>query len=616
MKPVSRFRSFNLLSFPRPSIWDFSLGMLVIAVTMASFFTGQVQLFEVEPLDTILYGILTPWALAFFRTHIPNSPISLKSLAVAIAILFSQFVTIGHSFLYRHDWSLCFEDSISLFIWALQSLCYCCVFYPIILGCFGFLRQQVPFTQEPYIFHIFRWFCALIIVRSIYLLLLYPCVFDIDAAIGLRTFLDPDSSICNHHPILVQSLQGLFFMIGKTMGYRSIGILLLSALQIIVSSLIIVYGLSIVAKSCAGRKMIIALGLFFIFFPFYSFLSVFITKDGMFAYSFLFYIFTLYELYLSQGVCLRQSRFLILHILSILVLCLTRHQGIYLVVLEVPLLLYCYRVYWHRILVANLLPFTLLFLYSYVLLPYFNVEPAGKQEIYGTLFHQTANYLHQHPEDVSENERNAIFNILERNSIIKDYTYNLTDGSKDCYKYNPMSTSRNEPIVFRHIDHFSEQTDLKDYRKAWWTMFLRHPFSFIQATLGVCCGFFYNNGDALVKMESYWNSVPFAITQDYIFGYYNKYEWIYHIIARRFAKIPVFSWLFAIPYYIWFAIIAVSLLLYRKEERSIAIFLPLILSIALLVICPYASGRYAFPIVTVLPLIIFHLLSPNNKCQK
>ena len=616
MKPVSRFRSFNLLSFPRPSIWDFSLGMLVIAVTMASFFTGQVQLFEVEPLDTILYGILTPWALAFFRTHIPNSPISLKSLAVAIAILFSQFVTIGHSFLYRHDWSLCFEDSISLFIWALQSLCYCCVFYPIILGCFGFLRQQAPFTQEPYKFHIFRWFCALIIVRSIYLLLLYPCVFDIDAAIGLRTFLDPDSSTCNHHPILVQSLQGLFFLIGKTMGYRSIGILLLSVFQIIVSSLIIVYGLCIVSKSCAGRKMIIALGLFFIIFPFYSFLSVFITKDGMFAYSFLFYIFTLYELYLSQGVCLRQSRFLILHILSILVLCLTRHQGIYLVVLEVPLLLYCYRVYWRRILVANLLPLTLFFLYSNVLLPYFNVEPAGKQEIYGTLFHQTANYLHQHPEDVSENERNAIFNILDRNSIIKDYTYNLTDGSKDCYKYNPMSTSRNEPIVFRHIDHFSEQTDLKDFRKAWWTMVLRHPFSFIQATLGVCCGFFYNNGDALVKMESYWNSVPFAITQDYIFGYYNKYEWIYHIIARRFAKIPVFSWLFAIPYYIWFAIIAVSLLLYRKEERSIAIFLPLILSIALLVICPYASGRYAFPIVTALPLLIFHLLSPNNKCQK
>ena len=610
MKPVSLF------PFPLPSFWDFSMGLLVIAVTMANYFTGKVQLFEVEPLVTILYGVLTPWALAFFRIHIPNALISLKRIAVAIAILFSQFVTIGHSFFYRHDWSLCFEDSLSLIIWALQSLCYCCVFYPIILGSFGLLRQQAPLTHEPYKFHIFQWFCALIIVRSLYLLLLYPCVFDIDAAIGLRTFLDPDSSICNHHPILVQSLQGLFFMLGKTMGYRSIGILLLSVFQIIVSSLIIIYGLNLVAKSCVGHKTIFVLGLFFILFPFYSFLSVFITKDGMFAYSFLFYIFTLYELYLSQGICLRQSRFLILHILSILVLCLTRHQGIYIAALEVPMLLYCYRQYWKRILVANLLPFSLLFLYSNVLLPYLNVEPAGKQEIYGTLFHQTANYLNRHPEDVSENEREAIFNILDRNSIIKDYTYNLTDGSKDCYKYNPMSTSRDEPIVFRHIDHSSEQTDLKAYRKAWSTMFLCHPFCCIQATLGVCFGFFYNNGDALVKMESYWNSVPFAITQDYIFGYYNKYEWIYHIVARRCAKMPVFSWLFAIPYYIWFAIIAVSLLLYRKEERSIAIFLPLILSIALLVICPYASGSYAFPIVTALPLLIFHLLSPNNKCQE
>ena len=133
MKPVSLF------PFPLPSFWDFSMGLLVIAVTMANYFTGKVQLFEVEPLVTILYGVLTPWALAFFRIHIPNALISLKRIAVAIAILFSQFVTIGHSFFYRHDWSLCFEDSLSLIIWALQSLCYCCVFYPIILGCFGLL---------------------------------------------------------------------------------------------------------------------------------------------------------------------------------------------------------------------------------------------------------------------------------------------------------------------------------------------------------------------------------------------------------------------------------------------------------------------------------------------
>jgi hypothetical protein len=299
-------------------------------------------------------------------------------------------------------------------------------------------------------------------------------------------------------------------------------------------------------------------------------------------------------------------------------LCLTRHQGVYLVLAEFFLLLYCYRHYWGKVLTVHLLPLSLFFYFSNIILPRLDVEPVGKQEIYGTLFHQTANYLRLFPDELSNSERKTVEKILDTEKIKQEFTYNLTDGSKDCYKYNPMSTSDSELLLFRHVDRFSEGSDLKNYRSTWFSLFLRHPLCFIQTTLGVCLGFFYNNGDPLVKVESYWNNLPFTINQDYIFGYYDKYEWIYNKQAMICAKLPVLSWLFAIPYYIWLAIIALALLLYRKEARDIAVFLPMILSSALLLICPYASGRYAFPIVAALPILIIHLLSFNNsqKCQK
>ena len=601
--------------FTLPSISDCVWGLLVVTVALAHYFAGELSWIDIDPLAVFVYGALTPLALSFFRRRFHRPTTSQKIAASVLAFLFSQFVTIGKSYFTRHDWSLCFGSELSVLIWALQTLCYCYVFYTIVLGLFGLL-QQSDSGVEHYKLNALHWFGALFFVRIIYLFLLFPCTFDIDAAIGLSTFLDPDSAICNHHPILVQSLHALFFSIGKIIGYRSVGIAMLTVLQICVSCGILTYGLSLAAQSGIGKRRTVILALIYLLFPFFSFLSVFITKDGMFAYAFLFYLFTLYELFLSKGESLHNKRFLIFHALSILYLCLTRHQGVFFVLGEFPLLIFCYRQYWRQLLYVNLLPLAAFFCFSNLLLPRLDVEPPGKQEVYGTLFHQTASYIHQYPDELSDSERKAIGNILDYDMLSKRYVYDLTDYSKDDYKYNPMYSSPDTLVAFHHVDRTSEKADIKNYRKAWFSMFLRHPFCYLQATLGVCIGFFYNNCNLLVKNESYWNNMPFS--QDYIFGYYEKFEWIYYHQAKNLVKIPIVNWLFAIPYYIWLTLVALGLLFCRKDWKSLSIFLPMVLSVLFLIICPYASGRYAFPIVAALPLLIIHVMTSNSsqRCQK
>ena len=598
---------------PKPALSDCAWGLFVILASFSNYFVGQLTLGESMPRNVILYGLLTPFALAFFKSQAQSSSSSLNVLALVIACLFSLFVTLGRSFFNYQDWSLCFGNWQSILIWAIQTFCYTYVFYKIVLGILSILQNQT-INQSNYKINLLKWFIIIVSVKFVYFATLYPCVFDIDAAIGLHTFLNPNSAICNHHPFFVQSLHGFLFEFGHYLKHTSWGFALFSIIMILISSGILIYGLVLIEQSKIGKTGTIIAALIFAFFPLYPYLNLFITKDGLFAYSFLMYVFTIYELYLTKGDCLLKIRFITLHIISVLLLCITRHQGIYLVIFEFVLLLFSYKSHWKRISAITLPTLILFFIYSNFLLPSLNVEAGGKQEIYSTLFHQTAHYLHKFPKDVTASERNAIFTILDKEKLSQNYRYNLTDGSKDCYKYNPMViASLNDPIVFRHIDHSKEAQELQAYRSAWASMLFRHPLSYLQATMGVFIGFFYNNNEPLVKLEPHWTIASFAITPEYIFWHNDRFEKAYYRHAFQWTKLPIINWIFAIPYYLWMTIIALSLLLYRKDLRGISIFLPLFLSLGLLLICPFSSGRYAFPIVVALPLLIIYLLSSNNK---
>ena len=207
---------------PKPSMLECAWGIIIILTSFSNFFVGQLTLGESMPRSVIVYGLLTPFALAFFKSQTQSSPSSLKVLAFVIACLFSQFVTIGRSFYLKQDWSLCFGNWQSILIWGIQTLCYSYVFYKIVLG-FLYIIQNQTFNESNYRINTKKWFFFIVTVKLIYFAALYPCVFDIDAAIGLRTFIDPNSAICDHHPFLIQILHGSLFELGHYWGHSSWG---------------------------------------------------------------------------------------------------------------------------------------------------------------------------------------------------------------------------------------------------------------------------------------------------------------------------------------------------------------------------------------------------------
>ena len=602
------------LTFPRPSIWQYLCGLAVILVSFSPVLTGLLGIRALLPKFTIFYGVTIPFLLAFFEKYSLNASSSLKVLSAIVAFIFSQFVTVEGSFYHVHSWALCFSSGIAILTWCLRSIVFGFVFYKISLGIACIIENTHTTSTKEYQLDYRKWLYLIVFARLFALFLFYPLVFGFDAAVGLRTFMDPDCASCNHHPYFVQLIHALFFNIGKEIGHLSVGFFLLALLSIIFSSAIILYGIRLMQHAKLSRRLLIAFAITYALFPLYPYLSINPTKDGLFAYTFLLYLFTLFELYITDAQCLNNKRFLILHAVTILFLCLTRHQGIYIVFVECVLLLLCYKSNWKGIILMTVPSLCLVSTYNNVLLPFINVEPAGKQEVYGSLFQQTAFYLRQHPDDVTTSEISAVNKVLNSDTIVAKYVIDTTDPVKNGYKYNPWYRLYiGAPSIFRHIDHSHEAEDLKAYRSAWFSMGLRHPLTYIEASLAISAGFFYNFNRLLLETEPKWAENGAATTPEYRFVHFNKAARIYNNRIYSWFKYPILNWIIAIPYYNWAAIFFIGILFYRKDFKGLIVFLPILLSLGILLICPMVYGRYSYPIAMGLPLLVIYTLYSKNR---
>lgn len=601
-------------TFPRPSLWHWLCGLAVILVSFSPVLTGLLGIQALLPKHTIFYGASIPFLLAFFEKYSLNASSSLKVLSAIIAFIFSQFVTVEGSFYHVHSWALCFSSGIAILTWCLRSIVFGFVFYKIFLGIAYIIENTYASSTKEYKLDYRKWLFLIVCTRLFALFLFYPLVFGFDSAVGLRTYMDPDCATCNHHPYFIQLIHAIFYNIGKEIGHLSVGFFILGLLSILFSSTIILYGIRLMQHAKLSRRLLLAFAVTYTLFPLYPYLAINPTKDGLFAYTFLLYLFTLFELYFTDARCLNDKRYLFLHGVTILLVCLTRHQGFYIVLVECALLLLCYKNNRKRLLLMTVPSLCLVLTYNNVLLPFINVEPAGKQEIYGTLFQQTAYYLQKHPDDVAMDDLAAINKVLNSDTIVAKYVCDTTDPVKNGYKYNPWYRLYiGAPSIFRHIDHSHEAEDLNAYRSAWLSMGFRHPLTYMEASLAVSAGFFYNFNRLLLETEPKWAENGAATTPEYRFVHFNKTARIYNNRIYSWFKYPVLNWIIAIPYYNWAAIFFLGILFYRKDFKGLIIFLPILSSLGILLICPMVYGRYAYPIAMGLPLLVIYTLYSKNR---
>ena len=602
--------------FKRPTLLSIVCAVLVVAVSLIYCGANGYCIVRTEALNYLCLG-LASMTLMSWADGAPDSGSRAQRIFTAIlAMVMAGCIVTAKNYFHHYSWPACIGNLKALCLCGVQTILYGFVLWRILSGVFRWLDTHL-LPREATTFSLSRWYWLNIAVRGVFLVAFFPCLFDFDAALGLRTFLDEGSAICNHHPVFVQALHAVFYTLGTALGNPSWGFAILSLLSIFGTSAIIVYGIQLLSEMGLRGRWLQGAALFLSLFPTFPYLSLTVTKDGFFAYALLLYVLTLLELHHTRAKCLSQCRYLLLHTFALLMVCLTRHQGIAIVALETLALLGCYRKVWWRVLLNVAPGFVIVLFITRVLFPYCDIEPGGKQELYGTLFQQSAYYLTVHPDDITAEEAAAIDGVLDREAMVRNYHDYITDPVKNDYKYNPrfLETSAG-PRSFRHVDYTHQQEALRAYLTAWASMGLRHPLTYLEASASIWLGFFYNNGFALLDIYTPGAVNPMATTPKYHFWRFDYLADYYYQHRKALAQMPVIGWLCSIPYYIWAAFVLLALLFYRRDWSGITLFLPLLLSLGVLLICPVVSGRYALPIVITLPFLALYLLTNNSQNRK
>lgn len=537
-----------------------------------------------------------------------------KICAITSSVIFAQFLSLGEFYSFDFSFNIFQSIQLSIIVWLLQSGTWILILYPIVKRVLWWfenynIKKAKDKTNK---LNYKRLFLITLAIRLVCFVLFYPCLFDYDAAFGLRTMLQPGEVISNHHPYFIQVIHKAFYVLGGNLcGRPDVGMAVLTIIWILTSSYIILYATKIFYLLVENIRVTNIFGYILALFPIFPLLSIYITKDGFFVYSFLLYTSCLLQIYVSQGKCLKNLLFLSMFLISMILMCFTRNQGIYIIAFESLYLLWVYRKFWGQLISVCIIPIFLFYWVTIFYYPSIHVESDSKKEAYNMFFQQTARYLKTYPKDVSANELSALKTVLNIDSIATSYKPSITDPVKKFYIYGRIPVAKQDSLQhFPRWNHQGESEALSNYRKAWLTMLLKHPDAYIDAQLAVIWPFFYNGNLSLIYLEAGWDKST-ATNEEYSFFHSTKFIYMFYKVKTYLMLLPVTDMIFGVYAYLWISVFLILLLIWRLDWKGIGVFLPVIISQVLLSLCPVATTRYALPIVILIPLLFVYLLKTN-----
>lgn len=527
-------------------------------------------------------------------------------ILIILSFLYSSFLIIGHSF-YITDSFKYIEKHIVLSIIAFIFLF--ALFYFILNKLFYYLdnmkiKDKDKKIRDSKIYKLFNnktfLFCMvfMIICWLPYIISFYPAILSPDPSFQIKQFMgipnkystynimiDAGMTITNHHPVIHTLLLGSCVKIGTLINNVNLGLFIYSIIQILVLSSTLAYTIKFLKGENIKNSYLTIMLLVYSVVPVFPFYSMSAVKDVIFGSLIILYIISLYKIIKSDDI--RVFNFFKLIILLVLII-LFRNNGIHVIVLSFPFLLFMRKKFRYRFKLLLIFLIIIGFNYSYnnVILPYYKITPVSIRETLSIPFQQTARYVKEHGDEVTEEEKNSIDRVLGYDDLASRYKKEIADPVKN--EYNKYATSE----------------DLKEYFKVWFNQFRKHPMTYVEATINNTYGYFYPEKTNWYIYFRYNNT----ITYDGLDYHYNKLE-IPRIILGSFGYIypyiPLFGLFVNIGFNVWILLFMFSYLFYRKKYSNLIYLLP---SCVLVLVC-FASPvntyfRYALPYVFALLLNI------------
>lgn len=443
----------------------------------------------------------------------------------------------------------------------------------------------------------------LAVIWGLYLLACYPGFMVVDSWWELNEYWGFET-FTSHHPPIHILLLGICSRIGLWMGDGNIGIFLMVLVQV---------GFIFAAESYAlytMRRLRAPVWLYFFSYvsllisPYYVSYITMVLKDNMYSAAFLLYVVELVYMFVEKADYWRSRKHILLWTIATIGVYVMRNNGKY-VLIPVAVLLcvwLCRKKQGVRALLVVVVPILISMGLQAFVVAHYDIQKGSIREALSLPFQQTARYVRDYPDEVTDEERETIDKVLNYDLIGLVYVPGNADNVKALYREE------------------STGTDLIGYFKTWLKMFFRHPGVYISATLNQSYYLF----DPLSTDPAYFNTFLLGGTYEDVENLLGAHEEVLAPNLRQWTEkwkagafdIPVLRMLYNYGFYNVILLFLMIEAVRKKRGEYLAVCVPLILSDLIIIAAPliYMSPRYAFPIIYSLPVVIaFYSFTCSNR---
>ena len=427
-------------------------------------------------------------------------------------------------------------------------------------------------------------------------LIAFPGGLASDTGTQLGMYL-PENIFNNHYPYLVTLFYIAVSRLGMMLGAPGVVLFLLTAMQYFWQAFALGYMMRTLQRlgvSDALRGICMALFGVVSIWPIYA---VCVQKDTLYVGGIVLLMCICAELlYLGRALTPRLTA-------ALLALCLlivhTRNNGIYLCL---PLLVALAAALGRRYL-GKLAGVTAVMLAVYAftqgpLMEAVHCNGNETQEMLSVPFQQTARYVKQYPDEVTEEEQEAIEDVLIYDTLAERYEPYMSDAVKMQYR-----------LRFADDETGHERELLQIYFKTWAAQFQKHPLVYLEATANNIYGFIAPISYRVLGPVELNIDVDPALEHSVV-DYTQPQalapvRTLYCKLSTFVGKMPFFSLLYSPFVTTWIVCVGAVLLLRKKCWRAMVLYLPMLLNVAVCLLSPVnASTRYMLCATACLPLLL------------
>ena len=437
--------------------------------------------------------------------------------------------------------------------------------------------------SRKYLF--FSGMLFLLILWVPYLIAFFPGSLCYDARAQLMQIWGM-KAFSNHNPIFDTLVYGLFYNVGAFLGRSdNAGVFAVILFQWLLLGSVLAYCAQ-TAYDITGRLWVRnILLLFFGLNPIFGAAVQVVLKD-----TFHLAVFVLYYCMLLRMAALPEEKGQLpkTAVLCLLAL-LTRKASLpYVVLAGVMTAWHLRKTTGKKLLTVTVGMTALFFAFENLMLPALNVEAAPSRELYSLFIQNIAYITGNHHQQLTSSELDAIDRLIGLETVLNNYDPNLADPLK-----NGFTGSGSELLKLNA------------------RLATKYPLDALKGLLTVCWKYYFPFTGGRAYLYAYMAEVDHLGKN--IFYAFPLLQKLGSLYVHGWANAPVLSLLMAPGVYSWMLLFTAGRIIRKKQRYLLPLAIPLIiLTLGLLLTPVNGETRYAYPVITMAPVLFLLNLCPEK----